>query len=136
MSAWYLDTSAFMKLVAEEPESGALAKWLDGCERRDERVLSSDLLRAEARRVARRSSDHAVLPNVLAWLERVDLIPITGASFDDAGLVDPPSLRTLDAIHLAAALTIADDLAGVVTYDRRLAEAAGALGVEAVSPGS
>jgi uncharacterized protein len=133
--AWYLDTSAFMKLVADEPESAAMVAWLDGCERRDEAVLSSDLLRAEARRVARRSIDAAALSSVLAWLERLDLVPISGATYDDAGLVDPPALRALDAIHLAVALTLGDDLGGVVTYDRRLAEAAAIVGVETLSPG-
>ncbi len=51
-----------------------------------------------------------------------------------AGTVEPPSRRTLDAIHLASAAVLADDLDALVTYDRRLAEAANALGLPTASP--
>ena len=50
-----------------------------------------------------------------------------------AGL-DPPTLRTLDAIHLATALAAGDALAGVLTYDTRLAAAAAAAGLTVVAP--
>ncbi|MBK5250721.1 MAG: VapC toxin family PIN domain ribonuclease, partial [Actinomycetales bacterium] len=43
-------------------------------------------------------------------------------------------LRSLDAVHLAAALSLGDDLEGIVTYDDRLAEAAQANGVPVASP--
>jgi predicted nucleic acid-binding protein len=51
-----------------------------------------------------------------------------------AGQLDPPPLRTLDAIHLAAALDLGDDLEAMVTYDERLAEAAVANGIRVVAP--
>ena len=50
--------------------------------------------------------------------------------------VDPPALRALDAIHLVAALSLVPDLLGIVTYDRRLADAAARHGIDVVSPGA
>ena len=51
-----------------------------------------------------------------------------------AATMEPIELRTLDAIHLAAALALSDDLAAVLTYDHRMADAARARGVEVVAP--
>jgi uncharacterized protein len=59
---------------------------------------------------------------------------VSTAIFDRAGLLDPTILRTLDSIHLAAALVVGDDLDGMVTYDDRLAQAALANGIAVVSP--
>jgi len=59
---------------------------------------------------------------------------VTTATFEEAGRLDPTLLRSLDAVHLAAALSLGDDLEGIVTYDDRLAEAAQANGVPVVSP--
>ena len=134
MNAWYLDTSAFMKLVVEEPESAALLEWV--AERDEADVIAScDLLRTEARRGARRDPDHEAFARVVAQLETVTLFPIGSAGFDDAGIVEPPTLRALDAIHLVAAQSLVPDLRGIVTYDRRLADAASRHGIEVVSPG-
>ncbi|MFI5047227.1 MAG: type II toxin-antitoxin system VapC family toxin [Acidimicrobiia bacterium] len=135
MSAWYLDTSAFMKLVVRERQSAELTAWLN--ERREDEVLmSSDLLRTEARRTARRAGDDGVLAQVLLRLETMDLIPIARDTFDDAGVVEPRSLRALDAIHLVSAQALLPDLRGIVTYDRRLSGAAAMHGIEVVSPGA
>ena len=57
-------------------------------------------------------------------LDSITLIAVTAQTFEEAGRLDPTMLRTLDAIHLAAALDLGDDLDGIVTYDDRLAEAA------------
>lgn len=65
---------------------------------------------------------------------RSTLVHLTPAVCEDAGRLDPPGLRSLDAIHLAAALDLGDDLEGLVTYDDRLAEAAVSNGVAAVAP--
>ena len=54
--------------------------------------------------------------------------------FEHAGLLDPPTLRTLDAVHLAAALVLGDELDAIVTYDDRLAQAALANGIAVISP--
>jgi predicted nucleic acid-binding protein len=67
-------------------------------------------------------------------IESLDLLELTADTFARAALLDPPSLRSLDALHLAAALTFGDDLGGMVVYDERLAAAARDRGIEVVAP--
>lgn len=69
-----------------------------------------------------------------AVIEAVDLLPIDGPVAAGAGTVGPPALRSLDAIHLATALSLGADLEVLITYDERLAEAAGAAGIAAEAP--
>ncbi len=69
-----------------------------------------------------------------AVLYSVTLTEVTAALFEQAGRLDPASLRSLDAIHLAAALNLGDDLEGVVTYDERLADAAALNGIAVTAP--
>lgn len=126
---WYLDTSAFVKLIETEPESGALSVWLAEGRRR----ASSDLLRTEALRAARRAGAAAV-ERCRALLGTLPLIRVDATVFDAAGSLGPSDLRSLDAIHLAAALSLGSDLAGVVTYDRQMAMGARVLGVAVASP--
>jgi len=125
---WYLDTSAFIKLVRKEEGSTELDRWLT-----DQAICSSDLLRTEARRAL--SAD--VVGQVLleGLLERIVLIRLTPEVFDQAGhLRVATPLCSLDAIHLAAAHRLGPDLEGVVTYDRRMTEAAHSLGVLVAAP--
>lgn len=68
-------------------------------------------------------------------LRRVVLLKVTNTLLTDAGLLDPPTLRTLDAIHLTAAESLGDDLAAVITYDDRMAAAATRLGLPVQAPG-
>ena len=58
-----------------------------------------------------------------AVLDSVTLVQVTAAVFEAAGRLDPSGLRSPDAIHLAAAFDLGDDLDGLVTYDDRLAAA-------------
>jgi predicted nucleic acid-binding protein len=67
-------------------------------------------------------------------LESVELLALDRSIFASAGHLDPPILRSLDALHLSAALQLGDDLAGMVTYDDRMASAAISHGVEALAP--
>lgn len=69
-----------------------------------------------------------------AVLDSITLIDVSTRLFEDAGRVDPISLRSLDAIHLASALDLGDDLDGLVTYDERQAEAARDSGVTVIAP--
>jgi uncharacterized protein len=62
------------------------------------------------------------------------LLEVTTAVFEEAGRLDPGTMRSLDAVHLAAALALGDDLEAVLTYDDRLAQAARANGVDVVAP--
>ena len=128
--AYYLDTSACLKLVVAETESTALRKW---ARQHTGSLFSSDLLRVEAIRTARQISDAAV-----AAVETVvDSLPLVALDADvcaRAAGMDPLVLRSLDALHLAAAMTYADELDGIVTYDRRLAAAAEHHRVTVIAP--
>lgn len=132
MKATYLDSSAFVKLVVEERESPALRSYLGEPARRN---VSSAVLRAEAIRVARRVDAEAVATAREA-LRQIDLVALDDRVLTAAGDLEPPAVRTLDAIHVATALALGDDLEAIVTYDRRLADAAHALGLRVVSPGA
>ena len=59
---------------------------------------------------------------------------VVSALFEAAGRLDPSILRTLDAIHVAAALGLGDDLEGIVTYDKRLAREAEQNGITVTAP--
>ena len=131
MTALYLDTSAFVKVVVEEDGSGALRTFL--ADHRARRV-SSTLLRTEALRAVRHLGPEA-LAAVRDGLRRIDLIGIDDRVLDAAGVLDPRVLRTLDAIHLATALSVGDDLEAIVTYDARMIEAARLLGLPTRAPG-
>src|ERR1700733_6733966 len=100
---FYLDTSAFLKLVVSEPESAAMRGWMAS----SGPCWSSQLLRSEAMRAARRLGvDTAIInqpPDVVA------LIPPAPSTFLIAGSLEPLQLRTLDALHLAAALELGGD---------------------------
>jgi len=130
LSALYLDSSAFVKVVVEETESVALRGFLAAS---SARRVSSALLRAEALRAVRHLGPGA-LAAVREGVRRVDLIAIDDRILDAAGTLDPGVLRTLDAIHLATALAVGDDLDVVVTYDERMVEAARLVGLMTASP--
>lgn len=130
MSALYLDSSAFVKLVVEEAESAAVRAFLA---RRGARRVSSALLRTEALRSVRHLGPDA-LATVREGLRRVDLIGIDDRILDAAGTLGPQVLRTLDAIHLATALAVGDDLEAIVTYDERMLAAARLLGLPTATP--
>lgn len=125
----YLDSSALLKLVAEEPESTALRRYWQSLRQR----VSSALARAEVLRAA-----YAIGPEPLVMardvLRRVNLLTIDKELLERAAFLEPLTLRTLDAIHLASALAVGSELEEVVTYDKRMAEAAFGLGLRVVAP--
>jgi predicted nucleic acid-binding protein len=127
----YLDTSAFLKTVLAEPESSALGTYLAGFE--SPRFVSSALLAVEARRSILRVGP-AELPRV--DLELLDVIQIdtTGVVLETASRLPDPILRTLDAIHVATALLIREDLDVLVSYDQRMLTAAAAHGLPTAAP--
>jgi predicted nucleic acid-binding protein len=130
VSALYLDSSAFVKLAVEEPETAALRGFLVDVARRR---VSSALLRTEALRAVRHLGAEA-LATVREGLRRIDLVGIDDRILDAAGTLEPGVLRTLDAIHLATAMAVGDDLEAVVTYDERMVEAARLLGLSTATP--
>jgi predicted nucleic acid-binding protein len=130
LTARYLDSSAFVKLVVVETESKALRAYLD---EGTGRFIASALLRTEALRAVRHLGPDA-LELVRDGLRRVDLIGVDDRILDVAGSLEPSILRTLDAIHLATALFVGDDLDAIVTYDSRMIDAARSLGLKVASP--
>ena len=125
---FYLDTSAFLKLVVSEPESTAMRGWMTS----SGPCWSSLLLRSEAMRAARRLGVDTAMVN--QTLDVVSLVTPAPSTFLLAGSLEPPQLRTLDALHLAAALELGDDLDGLVTYDTRMIDGAQAAGIAVVTP--
>ncbi len=128
--AYYLDTSALVRLVVAEQESSALLAWMTTGH---DALVSSDLARGELVRAVRRRMPEALV-QARAVLDSLTLLALTTAVLEEAGRLGEASVRTLDAVHLAAALTMGDDLDAVVTYDERLAAAARALGVDVLAP--
>lgn len=126
----YVDTSAFVKLVVAEIESAPLqrflVRWPERC--------SAGLLRTEAVRALRRAGYDARVGAARRLLRAMRLIRLDEPLLDRAGELDPHELRSLDAVHLAAALAIGSDLGVVVTYDERLAGAARDRGLPVESP--
>ena len=128
--AFYADTSALAKLVADEPESQAVAR-----EMRDVRVASSELLIVELRRVALRIGTAAAMRRADELLDDTDLMPTSPDILERAASLQPATLRTLDAIHLASAMALGSELEAIVTYDARMAAAAEELGLPVLAPG-
>jgi predicted nucleic acid-binding protein len=129
MRASYLDSSAVVKLVVAEPESAALRAYL----RRRRPLVSSALARTEVLRALLPAGEKAVAHG-REMLRRLDLVRINDRILDAAGILEPAQVRSLDAIHVATAQLLGDDLGQVITYDDRMADAARQLGLKVASP--
>ena len=126
----YLDTSAALKLVVAEPETGRLELWMAehaGIPRVSSRLLRIEMLRAVTRTAPHRMSRVNVVLSAIALL-----------SMDDVALaaevIGDKTLRSLDAIHLATAHEIRTELSAFVCYDKRLRDSAHALGLPVEAP--
>jgi len=126
----YLDTSAVVKLLMREPETVALRRRLRTWERR----ASAALLRVELLRAVKRAGIPRLMTQTRRQLATIHLIRLDDELLERAAELEPPSIRSLDAIHLAAALSLGSDLAAVVTYDNRMLSAAQAIGLPVVAP--
>lgn len=123
----YADTSALGALLVAQPETEALVDWLD---QTSSTLVSSDLLETELRRMAvREGRDQA---KVSAILDGVALAALDRATYRSAGFLPMPNLRTVDALHLEAAMRL--DVDAVLTYDRRLSDAARTAGLDVIAP--
>ena len=126
--AAYADASALVKLAANESESAAMLRWFTEAEM----VVTSRVGVVETHRaVARVPHDPVHLRRAMT---EVDVMEVDIRVTEVAATVAPPSLRTLDAIHLASAIEMGSELEAFVTYDDRLAAAARALGLPVVRP--
>lgn len=137
MAIFYVDASALVKLVREEPESSALRAYLEGAD-----LLSSELVLAEVPRAVHRAAAHdpelpvdLLLERVGELLDAVALRPLDRALLAGAGAIAEPSLRALDAIHVASAVGL-EPIEAFVTYDERQAAAARLAGLRTMTPGA
>jgi uncharacterized protein len=129
MAATYLDSSAIVKLAVREDHSVALRRYL----RRRRPLVSSSLARTEVMRALLPGGDDAVAAGRKV-LTGLDLIRVSTGVLDDAAVLLPASLRSLDAIHIATARRLGRDLGTLITYDERMAEAATQLGHRVEAP--
>jgi uncharacterized protein len=125
----YIDTSALLRLVFPDDSTPALEGFL----RSDPGLVSSTLLTIEARRGTSRHAPRR-LPRVDVLLDQVETIGVTQSVVESASRLPDPMLRSLDAIHLATALLIREDLDALLTYDDRMADAARSHGLEVAAP--
>ncbi len=128
----YLDSSALLKLLFQEHESDSLQDWLAA--RPGVPTVSSGLAKVEVLRATRRI-DAAALPDARTMLGQLDLVPCAGPVIELASDLEGPLLRSLDALHLASALSLGADMADFVAYDHRLLEAAAEAGLAIHQPG-
>ena len=126
----YVDTSAFVKLIWQEAESNALQAYLA-----DEQatLVSSVLLVVETRRAVQREAP-ARMPRADLLLAAVGQVGIGPAVVESASRWPEPMLRSLDAIHLATAMLLGDELEAVISYDTSLTDAAASHGLAVVAP--
>jgi predicted nucleic acid-binding protein len=127
----YLDASAIVRVIAPENESAALVRVL---ETRTEQVTSALSLAEVPRALRRIRATAAMMRRAERALGQLSLIRVDRDILEAAGEFGRPDLRTLDAVHLASALSLGADLEAVVTYDRRLSAAAQGAGVRVFAP--
>jgi uncharacterized protein len=126
----YLDSSAFVKLVIPEPDTAALVAALTTTAR----LVASEVLEVEALRAARRANGEDGAAAARAQLAGVRLLPLTDDIRARACELEPATLRSLDAIHIATALDLGERLACVYAYDTRMANAASEAGLQVCAP--
>ncbi|HLF70226.1 MAG TPA: type II toxin-antitoxin system VapC family toxin [Actinomycetota bacterium] len=127
----YLDSSAIVKLISRESESTALATRL--AEGPD--VVTSALAQVEVlRAMSRVHASRTEVRRAEAVLGAITMLRIDDIVLERAATIRPVTLRSLDAIHLASAVSVGETLTALVTYDARLASAAEGLGVDVLTP--
>ena len=131
MSLYYADTSAVIKLLAEEMHSKAFAAFYDA--HADAEFVSSALLRIEVTRAVTRAIP-ALLPDARDLLLAFSFVAIDDEIVEGAMNEPDRGLRSLDAIHLATARILRQDLDAIVSYDDRLLKAATDAGLPVTSP--
>jgi uncharacterized protein len=129
MPSVYVDTSALARILLDEPSAAAIERSLGDFNR----LVASRLLRTELLRVALRAQ---LLDAANQLIREVALIPVGESILTRAETLPPPTVATLDAIHLATALDLSEagELDGMMTYDKRLAAGAREHGIAVLSP--
>lgn len=126
---FYLDSSAIVKLIVKEEESAALRRHLRG----HQALVSSALARTEVKRAVLHLGVPA-MQRAEDVLKRIELVRLSNAVLNGAGVMKPDELCSLDAIHLATAALFETTLSYLVTYDVRMATAAQAHGWVVATP--
>jgi predicted nucleic acid-binding protein len=126
----YLDTSAAAKLLLRETETEALKAQLDELHDGGLLIMGSSLLETELRRTAIRS--RIPQSSVTEILDRLEMFDLDRAVFRAAGLLPGEHVRSLDALHIAAAIRVGADV--IVSYDQRQIAAARDVGLNTLSP--
>ena len=129
MTAAYVESSALAKLVFDEDGSGALSEAI----RAHDPVVSSDLTTVEVARAARRARGDVGLAQARAAMLRVSTMAINRTVVDLAATLEPLAPRSLDAIHVATALVLQEDVV-FYSYDARTLDAAQSAGLMTASP--
>ncbi len=137
MPLFYVDSSALVKLVVDEPESAALRAFVAEAD-----LVSSELVLTEVPRAIRRAAAREpgfplglVLSRTEELLDAVALLPLDRAVLAAAGAIEEPALRALDAIHLVAAIDLSP-IDAFVSYDERQAAAARLASLRSLAPGT
>ena len=128
--SWYLDSSAILKYVFAEPERPALVKALTS------QAISSELTRLEVKRtVYRINPKDIILAN--EELSRINFVSISNQVLGVAeSFTSSVTLATLDAIHVATAITLGKGIEGIITYDKQMIANAATMGIKVLSPGA
>jgi uncharacterized protein len=137
VALFYLDASALVKLIREEPESTALSAFLEAAD-----LVSCELVLTEVPRAIRRAvaldpqlSLEPLIEQANDVLDTVATLPVDRAILAAAGALPEPALRALDAVHVAAALAVSP-VDAFVTYDERQSAAARLAGLRTMTPAS
>ena len=125
----YADTSALTKLVLPERESEALQDYLGA----NPDLSSSAIAFTELIRTVRRVRPQ-LEPHARRLLLTVNLIVVEDEVLERAAGIQPITVRTLDAIHLATALSLGRQMEVLLTYDLRMAQAATQIGLPVAMP--
>jgi len=131
----YMDTSALTKLLIAEPETPELRNWLTSQIDQGDSAATSALGRVELMRTVARYGDISQADRARYLLDGLDILPLTEPMMSLAESIGPATLRSLDAIHLAAAAYFGQELTAFVTYDHRLLNGCRDIGLTTASPG-
>ena len=132
----YMDTSALTKLLISEPETPELRTWLTAQIDQGDSAATSALGRVELMRTVARYGKSGHSDRARYLLDGLDILPLTEPVMTLAESIGPATLRSLDAIHLAAAAYFKQQLTTFVTYDHRLLEGCRNIGLTTASPGT
>ena len=131
----YMDTSALTKLLIAEPETPELRNWLTSQIDQGDSAATSALGRVELMRTVARYGDISQADRARYLLDGLDILPLTEPMMSLAESIGPATLRSLDAIHLAAAAYFDQELTAFVTYDHHLLNGCRDIGLTTASPG-